>query len=125
MSPPIYSIIDGSGGIEGEGPLAGDVVCSSFMVFGSGCVAPDLRATIEMGFDPALVPMHHRPVSRATELPQRTWSDLRTTFVDFLPSRSCAWLYRSLKSHRHRNARFAALAEGARSEQADAIGFSL
>jgi uncharacterized protein (DUF362 family) len=122
ISPPIYSIIDGFAGIEGEGPLSGDVAPSHFVVFGAGCVAADLRATIEMGFDPALVPMYHRPVSRSTELPEHGWSDLRTTFVDFLPPRSCAWLYRSLEGNgRRRHARFAALARGARIEQVNSL----
>lgn len=115
--PPIFSVVDGRNGIEGEGPMSGDPVPSRFLAFGEGLLGPDLRATIEMGFDPSLVPGFHRPwpaeqIDRdPVELP---WARLRVSNVDFLPAFSCSWLYRSLTRTRRRGRRYAHLLSGAR-----------
>jgi uncharacterized protein (DUF362 family) len=112
-SPPILSIIDGINGIEGEGPLAGIPTKSHFLAYGVGCLAPDLRATIEMGFDPALVPLFHRPLKPSSRLLQPDWKNLRRTDVDFLPSASSSWLYHSLRRSRRREIIYQRLMKGA------------
>jgi uncharacterized protein (DUF362 family) len=114
---PVFSIIDGRNGIEGEGPLSGDLVPSRFVAFGEGLMGPDLRAAVEMGFDPALVPGFLRPWP-----PQQLnytpvglpWSRHRISDVDFLPSLSCSWLYRSLVRTKLRTRRYQHLLSGAR-----------
>jgi uncharacterized protein (DUF362 family) len=112
-SPPIFSIIDGVEGIEGEGPLNGRTVDSQFLSFGIGCIAPDLRATVEMGFDPVLIPLWHRPWPRVNEL-AINWAKIRVTGTDFLPSTSCSWLYKSLRQSKRRMPNYTMLMEGAR-----------
>jgi uncharacterized protein (DUF362 family) len=113
-SPPIFSIIDGMNAIEGEGPLAGSITDSHFISFGVGCLAPDLRAIVEMGFDPVLVPLLCRPFGIPAPKVVPRWSDLRVTSVDFRPPASCSWLYRSLDRSIRRTARYKRLLEGAR-----------
>ena len=96
-SPPIFSVIDGIRGIQGEGPLRGHPTQSHFVVFGSRCQACDTRACVEMGFDPVLVPLFHRPYGKMRSDPPCDWPGLRCTYVDYVPSVSCMWLYRSLR----------------------------
>jgi uncharacterized protein (DUF362 family) len=115
ISPPLYSIIDGSPGVQGEGPLAGTAAPSHFAVYGEGCFAPDLRAILEMGFDPLLVPSTCRPVRLPdSSSPIVPWAQKRSTFCDFQPPISCSWLYRSLHTTRHRQRRYLNLLSGAR-----------
>lgn len=118
VSPPVLSVIDGIAGIEGEGPLRGTPTSSHFVVVGRGCVGPDVLASIEMGFDPALVPHLIRPVGSSPRgqhevLPPVDWSAHRLTSVDFHPSQSCSWLYRSLQETRSRQRRYRRLLRGA------------
>jgi uncharacterized protein (DUF362 family) len=112
-SPPIFSVIDGVEGIEGEGPLAGAPSKSHFLCFGTGVRGPDIRSTIEMGFHPAMVPMNLRPLPR-DEGSHRSidWTAHRVTEVNFLPSKSCAWLHKSVAGEPSER-RFRALLEGA------------
>ncbi len=80
-SPPAFSILDGRRGIEGNGPLRGIPTASRFLVHGTGYTGPDLRASVEMGFDPVLVPLFLRPreSSRSTASMRASWRDLRVT----------------------------------------------
>jgi uncharacterized protein (DUF362 family) len=115
VAPPIFSIIDGVNGIEGQGPLNGTPTASHFLCFGVGCVAPDVRGVVEMGFDPALVPGFHRPLPGSGAGRQsRRWSDLRVTDFDFQPPDSCPWLLRSLDRSWGRTGKFRSLQRGAR-----------
>jgi len=114
-SPPIFSIIDGFCGIEGEGPLNGIASRSDFLTFGPGCLGPDIRATVEMGFDPALTPIFHRPYHTAPADHSLVWQEMRTSRVNYRPPISCRWLYRSLRQGpRRRNAIYRALLVGAK-----------
>jgi uncharacterized protein (DUF362 family) len=115
ISPPLYSIIDGSPGVEGEGPLAGTIAPSNFAVYGEGCFIPDLHAIVEMGFDPLLVPSTCRPVAPiGSPSSTSTWAQKRLTSYDFLPSVSCSWLHRSLLHTKHRQHKYLNLLTGAR-----------
>jgi hypothetical protein len=114
VSPPIFSIIDGQGGMEGEGPLRATPTRSHFVSFGPGCLGPDLRATVEMGFDPTLVPLFCRPFNKVGAMSTPHWTKLRMTTVDFLPAKSCSWLYQSLAYARRRSRTYSILLEGAR-----------
>jgi uncharacterized protein (DUF362 family) len=97
IAPPTLTIIDGLEGIEGEGPLEGTPSSSRFLCVGRGFYGPDVRATVEMGFDPALIPYFLRPRSGSSlSEPSVQWQSLRVTNTDFLPPRSCPWLYRSV-----------------------------
>jgi uncharacterized protein (DUF362 family) len=114
-SPPIFSVIDGFAAIQGEGPLDGRPSRSHFLIYGPGCVGPDIRATVEMGFDPVLTPAFHRPYAEAVG-GHPSWAASRITDVDLVPSRSCRWLYRSLRLRAdQRAAWYERLREGARS----------
>jgi uncharacterized protein (DUF362 family) len=104
-SPPIFSVIDGIRGIQGQGPLRGHPSSSSFIVFGTECLGPDIRATVEMGFDPAMVPAFHRPYPETKVELSSNWWQLRISDVDFIPSTSCSWLYRSLRNSPRTRAR--------------------
>lgn len=115
--PPIFAIVDGAPGIEGEGPLEGDSTTSHFIGFGENLLGIDLRVCVEMGFDPILVPSFLRPLPVWKRVPRRGmafWQDLRVTDVDFLPSKSCAWLYRSLRTANNRDNNFRTLMGAAR-----------
>jgi uncharacterized protein (DUF362 family) len=113
--PPMLSVIDGVQGIQGEGPLNGYPTRSHFVVVGSGSFAPDVRAVVEMGFDPVLVPSFHRPYLHSSiERASSTWMDWRVTNVDFLPSVSCSWLRRSLRRQQRRQEKYTMLMEGAK-----------
>jgi uncharacterized protein (DUF362 family) len=116
--PPVFTIIDGREGIEGEGPMNGQTTASQFMVFGDGLIGPDIRAAVEMGFDPALVPGFFRPwtrelapVAESLELP---WAKHRIDRIDYLPALSCSWLYRSLSKTTQRTRRYRHLLSGVR-----------
>jgi uncharacterized protein (DUF362 family) len=112
-SPPAFSIIDGNQGIEGEGPLGGSPTNSHFLVSGPGYYSPDVRAAVEMGFDPALVPGFLRPrPTRVEDVSPIRWSEFRVTNTDFLPALSCSWLYRSLYNTKKRERRFGNLTRG-------------
>lgn len=115
LAPPAFSIIDGEGAIEGEGPLHGKPTSSNFLVAGFGFGGPDVRATIEMGFDPVLVPCFLRPSRRRYDGITIDWSTLRMSKVDLLPSLSCPWLFRSLNrwNASTRNRKYLALAREA------------
>lgn len=108
---PTLSVVDGVGGIQGEGPMSGTPTDSRFVVSGSPAVAVDVRASIEMGFDPTLVPLLLACVIRGrwsepsgTRLdepsPEFDWRNYRLSSTDFLPSRSCYWLHRSVRRRR-------------------------
>jgi uncharacterized protein (DUF362 family) len=114
-APPIFSVIEGNPGVDGEGPLRARPNDSHFLVCGEGCYGPDVRATVEMGFDPVLVPGLIRPGRR--DYPERAvdWTGLRRTSTDFLPPAACSWLYRSLRGRRRREEEFRVLWEGVRS----------
>jgi uncharacterized protein (DUF362 family) len=113
VAPPIFSIIDGSNGIEGYGPFEGTPTSSHFLCFGRGCLAPDIRATVEMGFDPVLLPALHRPFPDAPPTVVR-WLDFRVTDIDFEPPSTFPWLHHSLKRRWGRRRRFDALQHGVR-----------
>jgi len=102
QAPPILTIIDGREGVEGNGPLQGIMTDSSFISVGEGCFCPDIRACIEMGFDPILVPGLIGPCNYLLGEAQVNWSDLRTTARDFIPPIPCSWLYKSLTDNRRR-----------------------
>jgi uncharacterized protein (DUF362 family) len=112
-APPIFSIIDGVNGIEGNGPMAGVPSSSHFLCFGPGCLGPEVRGIVEMGFDPALVPSLQRPIP-VSKPAQVRWADLRVTGLDFEPAPSCPWLYRSLDRRWGRRRRFATLQQAVR-----------
>jgi uncharacterized protein (DUF362 family) len=113
-SPPIFSVIDGISGIQGEGPLNGYPARSHFLVYGVGCQAPDTLGCVEMGFDPALIPLFHRPYDKMRSDPPCAWREVRRTNVDYVPSASCPWLYRSLRYRpRRRAAAYVHLSKGA------------
>jgi len=115
QSPPIFSVIDGVRGIQGNGPLDGRPTASNFLCLGQGLLGPDTRAIIEMGFDPALVPGLIRPMAPpVASVRPVDWSSLRTTSLNFLPARSCGWLYRSLERSRRRDRHYRNLVAGAR-----------
>lgn len=111
--PPLFSVVDGDRGIQGEGPLDGVPTDSAFLVYGTDCLAVDLRAIVEMGFDPALVPLLCRPLPPADGRPPLEWSSLRQTGTDFEPSLSCAWLHHSLRRRARRSSRHKRLMKGA------------
>lgn len=114
-SPPALSIIDGRNGIQGEGPLAGHPTRSHFLVAGLGYFGPDIQASVEMGFDPLLVPALLRPLPRRdVPIAPAPWSSFRVTACDFLPSATCAWLHCSLVRTGARDRTYAALLEGAK-----------
>ncbi|HEX7180360.1 MAG TPA: DUF362 domain-containing protein [Thermoanaerobaculia bacterium] len=123
-APPMFSVIDGNPGVDGEGPLRAKPNGSHFIVFGEGCYGPDVRATIEMGFDPILVPGLIRPGRREYEEREVRWSELRQTGTDFLPAASCSWLYRSLRKRRRRDAEYRALRDGIRARWQRVAGWN-
>lgn len=96
IAPPTLTIIDGDQGIEGDGPLNGRRSPSRFLCVGKGFYGPDLRATVEMGFDPILIPYFLRPRREPSGNPSPSWLTLRVTDTDFFPPNSCPWLYRSI-----------------------------
>lgn len=102
-SPRTLNIIDGINGVEGNGPMHGRVTCSNFVVMGTNAYACDIRAIIEMGFHPAVVPSAIRPFDCLDELgcqKGESFITMRNTHYDFLPSFSCSWMYKSLyKNH--------------------------
>jgi uncharacterized protein (DUF362 family) len=111
-APPTFTIIDGIDGMEGEGPLNGTRTSSRFICFGRGFYGPDIRATVEMGFDPVLIPYFLRPsVDRALLENTFRWQSLRLTTTNFLPPLSCSWLYRSLLRSNVRQKTFTLLLE--------------
>jgi len=114
-APPMFSIIEGNPGVDGEGPLRARPNGSHFMVFGEDCLAADVLATVEMGFDPILVPGLVRPAGRTVPEQEVCWSELRRTNTDFLPAAACSWLYRSLRKRRRREDEFRTLWDGIRS----------
>ncbi len=120
VSPPALTLIDGIRGLEGEGPLSGTHAPSRFLSIGRGYYGPDVRATIEMGFDPVLIPYFVRPRSgdrgAGKEAP---WLSLRQTKVDFFPPRSCRWLFRSILTPKARSTVFPLLSEELKSYWAD------
>ncbi len=114
ISPPTYTIIDGIKGIEGNGPMNGLQTESHFISFGEGCYYADIRATIEMGFHPALVPGLIRPFSKLLSCSSITTlpSSYRLTNYDFLPPLTCAWLYQSLFTYKSQQKNYSNLKEG-------------
>ncbi len=62
-----FAIIDGIVGGDGNGPLAPDPVRSGTLVFGANPWAVDWVATLQMGLDPAKIPLLHRPLEQRTE----------------------------------------------------------
>ena len=114
-SPPIFSIIDGFHGMQGEGPLNGTPSRSDFLTFGPGCLSPDIRATVEMGFDPALTPIFHRPYNSAPADCPPHWDQMRISRVNYFPPVSCRWLYRSMRrGSRRRDTTYRVLLAGAK-----------
>jgi uncharacterized protein (DUF362 family) len=111
--PPIFSVIDGSNGIEGNGPLRGTATNSHFLTLGSGCIGPDVRAAIEMGFDPLLIPLFLFPTATCSVVDPKPWYVYRHTNCDYLPPLSCYWLYRSLHNSKRREQIFRMLQSGA------------
>lgn len=109
LSPPSLSIIDGYSGIQGEGPLNGEVVESRFGVIGEGHLGPDVVACIQMGYDPALVPSNIRPIACPKPTQPVDWSNLRVDNVDFVPPTSCSWLFKSLRHNWRRERKFVTL----------------
>lgn len=98
-SPPTLNIIDGINGIEGNGPMHGSITRSNFVIMGTNAYACDIRAMIEMGFHPAVVPSALRPFEQLNKLEvntQETFIEMRETDYDFLPAYSCSWMYKSL-----------------------------
>lgn len=98
-SPQTLNIIDGINGIEGNGPMHGSVTRSNFIIMGTNAYACDVRAMIEMGFHPAVVPSALRPFEPLDNLERKTqkaFIKMRETNYDFLPSFSCSWMYKSL-----------------------------
>jgi uncharacterized protein (DUF362 family) len=99
-SPPCLSFIDGTAGLEGNGPLDGVPTKSRFLVISRDFFAADVLACVEMGFNPALVPALIQPIR---DLKENTILDtqinrrcLRKGTYDFLPPMSCPWMYKSL-----------------------------
>jgi len=115
-SPPLLSIVDGLGGVEGDGPMGGRPTQSAFLCVGTGTLGPDLRALVEMRFDPALTPGIIRPITPAPlGATAVNWQSLCVTQGEsFLPPNTCPWLYRSLPQRRRRARQYRALMEGAR-----------
>lgn len=104
VSPRMFNIIDGVNGIEGNGPMHGSVAKSDFVVMGTNPYTCDVRAMIEMGFHPAVVPSAIVPFEKHVSgtIPLEQICDMRETFYDFLPSLSCSWMYKSLNSNQKR-----------------------
>jgi hypothetical protein len=114
ISPPATTIIDGHEGIEGEGPLNGRSTKSHFLSMGVGYYGADIRAAIEMGFDPVLIPGFIRPGQTSSNTKPISWKGIRRTDIDFLPSGSCSWLYRSIHNSRSREKKYQLLLLGAK-----------
>lgn len=112
QAPPILTIIDGQEGIEGNGPLHGIKTDSRFISIGEGCFCPDIRACIEMGFDPILVPGLVGPHKNVLGEANINWATLRTTDLNFIPPTSCSWLYKSLTDDRRRDRNYKILLAG-------------
>lgn len=100
--PNMLNIIDGLGGVEGNGPMHGHKAKSSFLVIGTNSYMCDVRAVIEMGFHPAVVPGLIIPffnVSIKNELKNYNIENLRKlrlSTYNYLPTLSCSWMYNSL-----------------------------
>jgi len=121
VAPPTLTLIDGVRGIEGDGPFSGTRSPSRFLCAGRGYYGPDVLATVEMGFDPVLIPYFLRPQSQTNAAgPAPPWLTLRRTRVDFFPPRSCRWLYRSVFGPSTRNGLFDKLLEEVKIGWADA-----
>lgn len=115
ISPPTLSIIDGKCGIEGEGPLAGLPTKSNFVITGIGYIASDVLATIQMGFDPVLIPTFHFPFVKKIDTYSHgdiEWNNFRVDKVNFLPSSSMPWLYNSLIDNATRSSYYSAVYKG-------------
>jgi len=103
IGPPIFSIVDGIDGIEGNGPLKGNVTKSNFICYGEDPFTTDVIAAIEMGFDPALIPLLIKPIDNDQINNQVELTYSRISEIDFIPSFSYRWLYRSYRNRNRRD----------------------
>ncbi len=98
----MYNIIDGIKGVEGNGPMNGNIANSYFVVFGTNAFICDIRAMIEMGFHPAATQYAIVPINSKEKCFIDTISvndyfcKIRKSNFDYLPNLSFPWMFKSL-----------------------------